>query len=112
MLGARPTLKQLASEYRSRSEEDRVVLAPHPLPTKELFKYDFIFENEEERRRKEEELQRKVDLMGQEDLNAGHCGGKKTLKEAVMKMEDEGVLDEMGQEVEKVEEVEEGEEVG
>ena len=52
-----PNLLQLALEYQSRDAANRVDVAPHPLPTNRLFRYDFIFEDDDEKMRLQKRFQ-------------------------------------------------------
>ena len=52
---AQPTLLQLAREYQSRDPALWLEVAPHPLPTKSLFRYPGVLSKEEEGEEEEEE---------------------------------------------------------
>ena len=67
----RHTLLQLAQQYQQRAPETRLEIAPHPLPTRDWFHYDFVIEDEAMMAAEKRAMEERRARVRENDVDAG-----------------------------------------
>ena len=71
----RQTLLQLAQQYQRREPEAHLDIAPHPLPTRNWFHYDFIIEDDEQLEEEKRVVEERRARVRENDKTAADADG-------------------------------------